>query len=494
MSCFWVLLVGVVSASQGNARAAELNVLLPHEVLAFVELDPGMGGLAGGGKGEGNALLDVGLEAMQSFGVLPKEAAMAGDVLRLGEMGGKYRNCMALLDADLKVEKEKELKCKSVQVAWIIENGGGAEEARGIVERLTKLLDHVSTPATARQEIRKVGEREFVSFRDTRWPEWIALGWIQDGRQFVLTFGAGAMERYLAMRPAGDIPWKGTVASVDEQAGKLGSAGHVMARLYVSAKTFREKFPEAMQKTVLGRMFEGVGFGGATDPVEVGVLTARGKGRVISLDQGSLVGGKVVVTPWTANVAGDSALLKLVPASATAYMTLRVDWVSAYERMLLIFDSVVTDPTDDPLAKKVDMFAERVGVNVRKDILAHLQPIVVVHDVPQHPLKLPLMVTAVGAAEAGSREKVEKALATLVAAAGERLDKKGAAKKVNELARFRLRRDKDGVSYMQFGLVGPGWAWVENRLVMSWSPAAVRANMAAAKEVPASAFTERGSR
>src|SRR5688500_14180999 len=113
------VLVGGMLASQRAAGAAEVNVVLPHDVLAFVELDPGFGGRVA--KAEGNALLDVGLEAMRSFGVLPKEAAMAGDVLKLGEMGGKFRNCMALLDADLKVKKEKELDCKSVQVAWIIE-------------------------------------------------------------------------------------------------------------------------------------------------------------------------------------------------------------------------------------------------------------------------------------------------------------------------------------------------------------------------------------
>jgi hypothetical protein len=466
-------------------------------------LDPG----AGPGKGaQGNALLDVGLEAMQSFGVLPKEAALVGDVLGVASVGGSRRSCAALLDADLGVIGDKGLACKSVQLAWVIDNGGGAKDARDMVERLTKLLDHLTTPATAQQTIRKTaeGKREYVEFRDSRWPAWMVLAWVQDGSHFVLTFGAGAMERYLARRPSPPVaaPWVESLKAADADAARLGSSGMIMARVYVSAKAFRERFPEAMNKTVLGRMFDSLGFGGTTggggqDKVDAGVLSARGKERTISLDGATVSAGRVTVTPWTVPLPVDSPLLKLVPADATAYLALRMDWANIYTRTLSLMDAILTDPTDQPLEKQVAIFADKYQVDVRRDILSKLEPIVVVHDWPPHPLRLPLMVTAVGAVKPGDREIVEKAMGKLMAGTEETLDRKAAAKGVaagtaKDLVRFRLRTDKDGVTYMQFGLVGPAWTWVENRLVFSWSPTAVRANVPLAKGIRAGAFAEPG--
>jgi hypothetical protein len=60
--------------------------------------------------------------------------------------------------------------------------------------------------------------------------------------------------------------------------------------------------------------------------------------------------------------------------------------------------------------------------------------------------------------------------------------------------RLRLRTDPDGTTYLQFGLVGPGWGWVQNRLVVSWSPGAVRLNKPAASRVTSSAFASPAGR
>ena len=213
-------------------------------------------------------------------------------------------------------------------------------------------------------------------------------------KEFVLTLGAGAMEHYLGDREAGAAPWVETMAAVDVQAQQLGSAGNVLARVYVNARTFRERFPEAMGKTMLGKMFDGLGFRG----VDSGVLSARGQGRVISLDGATVAGGKIAVTPWTANLAADSALVELVPAEADAYVALRVQWAVVYERALALLDSMMTGPGEETVERRIADFAKGQGVDVRRDILNRkLQPVVMVHDAPRHiRCGLPLMVTRGG--------------------------------------------------------------------------------------------------
>src|SRR5262249_13551528 len=124
----------------------------------------------------------------------------------------------------------------------------------------------------------------------------------------------------------------------------------------------------------------------------------------------------------------NAPLLKALPDEATAYLVLKVDWPALYSRMLALSDAVLTDPTDQPVEKIISDIAKRNGVDLRKDILDHLQPLVLVHDFPQHPLHLPLMVTAVSAAEAGTDEKVRTALAKLTAGISATLDAKAAPK------------------------------------------------------------------
>jgi hypothetical protein len=518
--------LGAETQAAGGQRGA-LHELLPHDTLAFADLDTG--GRAEAGKGAGGAgLVDLGINALQSLGVLRGQAGMVADVLGLaGEFGGDAgagrRSCIALLDADLAVTAPAgnvgpndlggaKLDCRGVQMVWILET----DEPAAMVERLTRLLSHLSSRSTARQGVRQAGEskREFVEFTDTGWPAWAKLAWVQEaggtatdgaayGPRFVLAFGAGAMEHYLSDRPVADAPWRGPLAAIDAVAARQGlGEGTAMARLYVSPQNFRERYPEAMARTVLGRLFSSLQLGAA----EASAFTARARGRELSMSTGTVERGQVAITPWTVSLPKDAALLKAVPAEASAYLVLKVDWPALYARVVALCDAAFTDPTDLPIDRIISDLAKRQGVDVRKDILDRLQPLVLVHDYPQHPLRLPLMVTVVTAAQTGSEEKVKGALGKLTAGVAATLEEKAAPKVevevgpatqpavpqpgggAGDFTRLRVRTDADGTSYVQFGLVGPGWGWVGNRLVVSWSPGAVRLNKGSAGRVTSGAF------
>src|SRR6202000_2019250 len=97
---------------------------------------------------------------------------------------------------------------------------------------------------------------EYVRFRDAAWPEWLSLAWTQRGNLFILTVGEGAMEHFLAERPVGGVPWLETVGQIDNAAWSAGAKGETLARIYVAARAFRERFPDPMRKTMLGRLFQ----------------------------------------------------------------------------------------------------------------------------------------------------------------------------------------------------------------------------------------------
>jgi hypothetical protein len=474
---FAVLSVALLGAT---VRAAgELHEGLPPDTLGFVELDPTA--FRGAVPGDQGGILGLGIDAMQSFGVLPEQASVITDAIGLASVAGNHRSCVAVLDAQFATDPPGSVVCKSSQLVWVIDTGGRAEESKAIVEKLTRVLDHYSTRATVKQELKKTAEsnREFVQLRDTRWPEWLTLAWTQQGNQFVLTLGGGAMEHFLADRPVGGIPWADTVAAEDAKAKQLGeeaAGGKIVARAYVSSKAFRERFPVMGDRSTAGQVMKRL----EMDKEDAGLLTARLKGRVISIDHASIAPGRTTVEPWTVPVNGE--LLKGVPKEATAYLAIKMDWEKFFDRVSGVCDVVLKTSADDPIAKQAETFAARQGVELRKDILRKLSPVVLVHDSPAHPLKLPLMVTAVGAGEPG----IDKTIAKVLSPATAMLD--ATATKKSAWVRFRLRNEKDNITFMQFGLVGPAWTWSDNKWLFSWSPAAVRYNLPTVKTLDTGAF------
>ncbi|MGN6370794.1 MAG: hypothetical protein ACTHN5_21275 [Phycisphaerae bacterium] len=469
-----LLILLLLAAFPVSAPAATpLHPQLPQDTLAFLELDPTVARAP-----DQSALLDLGVQAMESMGILSKKASEVGDMLTLIAMAGTHHSCVALLDADLSATPQNDLECHAVQVAWVIDTAGRPNE---MVDRLTRMLSHLSTRATARQSVRKTPEshREYVHFRDTTWPDWLSLEWTQQANTFILTIGNGAMEHYLADRPVGGAPWLPFVDEADKAAAVNHCVGDVESRIFVNTQLFRERFPEPMRRTILGQLFSTLDL----NATQSSLFSARIRDREISLDNATLANGSTTDTAWTVPVT--PALQKLIPPEATAYLALKLDWPALFTRTLTLLDAIVPDNKMN-LSQMLAKEEAHRNVNIERDILPYLEPIVLIHDAPPHPLRLPLMVTVVGAAQRDHAADVKTSLNTLLGVADKLLGQRSAAHApaanpdLPDLTHLRIRADKDDVTYLQFGLVGPAWTWggrSQNLFVFSWSPAAVRYNL-----------------
>src|SRR5437763_1756551 len=73
---------------------------------------------------------------------------------------------------------DSPLQCTSVHLLWILDT----PQPGDMVERITRLVSHFSTRATAQQTVKKTAEsqKEFVEFHDSRWPAWLTLDWTQE--------------------------------------------------------------------------------------------------------------------------------------------------------------------------------------------------------------------------------------------------------------------------------------------------------------------------
>lgn len=480
----------MLAAGFSAAHAAPLNEMLPEDTLAFVEITPQSPTAVGGHGG----LLDFSIQTLSALGAVPEDAAVVADFLRLGSQLGQRRNCLAWLDADFIVNYDTGvLGCRSLQFAWVLDVNGNTKP---VLNQLAAVLRNYSTQKTSRQTVRtsSEGSRTYVEFHDTRWPEWQKIYWTQYGSCFVITLGQGSMEHFLNGASVGGVPWKDMLTHADTQAAAKGFHGQVIMRSFVHTSSLRERWPDVMSMTVASRLL--AVYKGQKN--EAAIVTARADDRLVQIDAATIEDGQMTTTPWTLTPDESSRQTRLVPPEAQYYMVLDMNWPVVYERLVTSLDLITGDKR--PLADQVRLFPKLYKVDLQQDILEKLARPVLIHDAPQHPLRLPLMITGVVAAKQGKETEVQSAMDVLIKRGQATLDERAgitpataapgdtATVVQSDVRTFLsplIRTSPEGITHIRFGLLGPGWIWQDRRLVFSWSPAAVKAYLPMVKANPA---------
>ena len=114
------------------------------------------------------------------------------------------------------------------------------------------------------------------------------------------------------------------------------------------------------------------------------------------------------------------------------------------------------------------------GLSIEKDILSHLTGPVVVHNYPPHALKLPLawtILVPIDGDPTALRNHLDRFLEVI-------------RQKLLQKNTVQLRRDSNGVWYIQYGLTGPALTVTDRWLMVSFSPEALRQNLALLSIVP----------
>jgi len=388
------------------------------------------------------------------------------------------------LDADYLVDYDTGgLAMRSVQLAWIVDVGGQPDQFLAL---LSAMLSDYATPATARQAVGRCGNTEFVEFYDTRWPDWLHLYWLQQGTNLVLTVGRGSMEHYLGGF-ARHVPWEGTLSRVDQELAGGEAGGTPVLRAWYSIKQMRQRWPDVVSMTIVSRLLTAFDLRFADQVLLIGTL----KDRQLALHYATLENNRLTLVPWTVPLPAGAPLRALVPADASIFMALHIDWRAAYVRVVNVSDIAAERGEDKGVKTAVQRMAQLYGVNVEGDIVEGLSPLVLVHDSPRHPLHLPATVTVVAAALPEQATRVRSAIDNLVGQASRVLDwrathrvdpwvtdagrvERTAVAVSSKWAHLQIRENRDGVNYLQYGLAGPAWTWVDRRLVFSWSPTAAQ--------------------
>jgi hypothetical protein len=335
-------------------------------------------------------------------------------------------------------------------------------EENGAVQRRVQHL--LSTYANTEQSalIREEGAEGVVfTLRDRRLPAWAELAWGEFGGVGVATVGRGAMDavraalRHPDQRLVTNEWFRAALATTGTAPCAIGAYGNLAA----IARSNEGGWPDKV-RGVLGALGAGL-----ADRV---VVTARRDGR--SVDVRAVLrrpaGDDLRILADARAVDGLGP--GFVPAEARSFAAFTVEprrWVRAAADAYLASRS--PSGREDLLELWGRLEAES-GVDFDRDILDRLGVPLVIHDHPPSALGLPLARTIVVPVR-GDPAELRAALDRLLSHVAERMKE--------STRMLRLVREPDGLWYLRFGLMGPAVIVSGDRVVVSFAPPAVRANV-----------------
>lgn len=370
----------------------------------------------------------------------------------------QHPHALLLMDITATPGSEGGHHLGGMNAAVIIHAPGGHEDLDRRVQHLLSTYTNTDETVLTRQS---VGDRTMFSITDRRLDDWATIQWGSMGDLYVVAIGDGAFARV-----ADAVTDPSAHLGADAWFAKASQAMDMKAA--VAGCYVRLELIQPAADRVLARKIEGVQEALHLRDVRRVLWTLRREGRSFELagyyqraegdDRRVLAGQQFLAgLPEAA-----------VPSPASGFMAIngqpRTLFRAACEAYLA---SRSADSREEVLAYWRDVEL-RSGVDVDRDILPRLGGPIVIHNYPPHFLRLPVMwtyVVPVTGDAAALRGHVDRLL-TFVDA------------EFAEIGAVRLRRDDDATWWMNLGFSGPAVKISDHWLVLSFSPASVRENLA----------------
>jgi hypothetical protein len=458
------------------AIGPELTHAVPRDHLAaiFVERSTAPAPNATSASG---ALPSV-LGHLRMAGLLGASAGSAGVITDVvTSLGVLEKTPYAIVLTDLEVTRElagipprPALRLVSLDAALIVYTQGHNEE---ITQQIRALLQTWTTSDAARVEREESDGLTVYTLIDQRAPQWARLHWGAVGDFYVVALGDEAFVSATAAitrkRPCfADEPF----VQRNEDDVKLARAEVAWS---IDFRRLRTSLREDAERT--GTVLDSLGLQNS----QRGLWTIRKDERAIVAGAAFATPDGDVFRPLTEPAGDDPLLAQAIPAGADAYAVFPTSVAELVLRGKVAYLATCSPAMRQLLAEHWNAFATAAGLDLERDLLAHLGDRVVIHTFPRHPLGVRVLVTILVEID-GSADAVRRALDKILAQcnlwmAG-RPDESGRPPDRGWFAPC-LRRAEDGVWYLQVGITGPALAVTDRWIVISFSPAAVRECLAA---------------
>lgn len=345
-----------------------------------------------------------------------------------------------------------------MQAAIIVRTDGDNDRLK---YRIQHLLNHYTNNEESKLVSIEVDGQTAYMLKNKQLPKWAIVNWGAIGPYYIISIGKGVYRRTLdaIKQPARSLmadPWFGRAFSATQGSDALVGWFMRFDTLQLNADPVLLKKIQKTQESL------------SIPNVQRGLWMLRMDLRAVQITGYLREQDKDRLKKYTNSDLIQSFKQQLIPHQAKHYAI-----IDGNPHGLLVGLDQAFQASRSPSAqKRHNEFWKTVedgaGLSLEKDLYAHLDRPIIIHDWPKHAFSLPLAWTIL--------IKIKDDPATL-------------RKRVDQLFEYisremlheglvKLRRDDDGVWYIYAGIMGPAIKVTEQWVVISFSPVAVRQNIA----------------
>lgn len=404
-------------------------------------------------------------------------AAMWLDVLVATPVLLEQPLCLVLTHIEAETDESGSHHLGGMRLGLILHTRGQNTRIEAALQRF--LNTYTNTDVT---QIERIGTEDLAFYRlkDSRLPDWAIIEWGQVGEHYVIAVGTGAFAEL-----ADTIRGESRSLADDEwftSARNAIGADPAPTCWYVNLKPLETSLA-AIMKDIPHRVLTEL----KLSNVERGLWWIGEHGRANTFTSFQRIEGRDQLIQIAAPATDLDLAGSLIPTDATRYTLFHWEPTDFLTRMC---DAYLACRSPKARRSSREYWREieaELEISFQRDIFHQLGPRVLIHNDPPHPFDIGLLRT-VQIEIAGSPRLIRESLDKLLRHwQGRRPVKISTPSRdewpstlsvtVNARTSF-LHHATDGLWYVQFGIYGPAIAVGERWVVISFSPQAVRQNMA----------------
>ena len=364
----------------------------------------------------------------------------------------------ALLDIQANARTDGGHELAELRAALVVRTHGANEDLEKRIQHLLKTYTNSEQTTLA---ARTSGAHTAYTLQDRRLPAWAEITWGSVGDYYVVSIGAGSFERMTETladrsRSLAADPWVVQTASSagDDEATFICHVRFERLRHHVDL-ALANKIEAVMRALRLGSVDRALWtFGRKDRAVEVNVALRRDGRNEVRRLVGHQFLGTLDHSP--------------VPKDASGYAAMDGHPRSMFQGVCEAYLAAKSPAAGQSSRAFWRDLQASADVSIDRDLVARLTRPVVIHDFPRHALGLPFARTLLLRVD-HEADALRESIDRLMRAARDRLSKTSV---------IGLERDPDGIWFASFGLAGPALAVTDRWVVISYSPQAVRQNLA----------------
>lgn len=466
---------GAVFAAGLPARAAEprpIEACVPADVMAVLFNRPYSDTASGLATNRPVENIGRWLLMLKTMGLIPQQGRVVADIVGTLPLVSRRPYALFLLDATAKQLGPASYRLNDMKSGVVIDSEGiGLDLER----RVRDLLGTYTDAQNGRIETVQSNGVKYYRLTEGRLPGWAVTEWGNAGQFLVITFGQGTFERVLSavQDRAPNLAGDGWYAQAHLRCSARQSGLEIYLAVAAIEKRLESMVNEAIRSTLhaveldhVDKLLLAIGFDGRALHSEV--LARDRAGR----DQHMVLTGKEIVS---------ARVLGLVPESASSYVAFRLPLGPAVRKARQAYLAGQSPERRQRFHDEWTMVEREHKFDTETGLIDHLGEHLVLLPFPRHPLGIPLLGT-VWIETTGDKAETERTVDGMMRALQHFVEQPPAGKEARSRLVPQVQRDPSGMWYLQLGLLGPAVAVTDGWIVISFSPEAVRENVAWLRE------------